>query len=182
MFNRRAVFLDRDGTLIHIIHRPDHLKPYTAPFFVSELVFSSDVHESLKAFKALEFLRIMVTNQPDVANGYMSESEWLKIHHQVIGSLDLDDFMMCRHTTQDGCRYKKPSPDMLFALADKWGINLSDSYMIGDTDNDTKAGKSAGCGTILLDRSYNQNVEADIRVANLMDAVKVIKLSDHLFR
>ena len=64
---------------------------------------------------------------------------------------------------------------MLYAAADKWGINLSRSYMVGDTDTDMLAGKAAGCTTILLKRPYNKNVfDDDARVDTLTDVVRVV--------
>ncbi len=179
MFRRRAVFLDRDGTLIEAIHRPDGPKKITCPYFEKELLYVIGVHEALAFLKEAGFLRIMITNQPDVAQGNMTEDEWQKIHNRVITELDLDDYMLCRHTTADNCKYKKPSPEMLLAMADKWGIDLSSSYMIGDMGFDVEAGLKAGCRTILLDRFYNQDVrDADMTVLTLADAVKLIKLED----
>ncbi|MDO8495871.1 MAG: HAD-IIIA family hydrolase [bacterium] len=186
MFNRQAVFLDRDGTLIKAVHRPNfpeyssHKKEITAPFQYEELVFEPNVHKALAMLKTAGFLRIMITNQPDVAHGYMSEEEWQKIHTKVITTLDLDDFHMCRHTSESGCPFHKPSPTMLLSMADRWGINLSESFMIGDTDTDMKAGKSAGCGTILIDKFYNSGVEADWRAADLLSAAIVAILTQQV--
>ena len=180
MFNRKAVFLDRDGTLIEIVERPEHIKKRTAPFKESELVFVPDVHEALDILRRAGFLRIMVTNQPDVAHGYMEEEEWKKIHRAIVSSLDFDDVFMCRHRQGDGCPFKKPSGLMLQSAADKWGINLSKSYMVGDTYADSESGKLAGCETILVDRFYNQDAVCDVRVGNLMDAVKVIVMAEKM--
>lgn len=134
MFPHRAVFLDRDGTLLEIIERPHHVKKRTAPYKAEELVFVPDVQNSIDRLRIAGFLTIMVTNQPDVRHGYMSEEEWQKIHKTVLNFLGLDDFIMSRHTREEECKYRKPSPEMLFAMAGKWGINPSKSYMIGDTD------------------------------------------------
>lgn len=174
MFDRKAIFLDRDGTLIQAVHRPDFIKNITAPFRIEELHFVPKVRGILASLKALGFLRIMITNQPDVANGYMTRQEWNAIHNTVVNFLDLDDFYMCRHRSEDRCPCKKPSPLMLQVAADKWGIDLTQSCMVGDTDADTKAGSAARCTTILIDAFYNQEVVADIRVATLEDVVKVI--------
>jgi len=172
---KRAVFFDRDGTLIRIVYRPDTEKPLTAPFALDELHFVPEAGEVLKWCKDHEFLRIMITNQPDVAFGYIVASEWEKIHQAVIGALDLDDYYICRHRAEDNCPFKKPSPLLLKAAADRWGIDLAQSYMVGDTDKDTGAGKAAGCTTILIDRPYNEGVAADIHVPNLKDILNFIR-------
>lgn len=175
MFSRKAVFLDRDGTLIDIIHRPDFVKKFTAPFTYDELRFVPNVKEVLEFLRTKGFMRIMITNQPDVANGFMSQSEWHRIHCQVLDTLRPDDFYMCRHTSDDNCPFKKPSPFMLKAAADKWGIDLSQSYMVGDTDADMDAGKSAGCKTVLIRTSYNTNTQGDFEITRLADIINLFK-------
>lgn len=186
MFNRKAVFLDRDGTVVKAIRRPgfpqnsSKKKEITAPFKLEEVEFYPDASKSIKTLRDIGFLAILVTNQPDVAHGYLSYAEWLKIYHRIIEPLGLNAHYFCPHTSEANCSCKKPLPGMIFKARDRYGIDLSQSYMIGDTDADMKAGKAAGCGTILLDRDYNQDVVADIRVATLEDAVKVIRLSEKM--
>jgi|SRR3989338_1398370 len=176
MFKRWTIFLDRDGTLIKAIPRPDFIKQVTAPFFFHELEFVPKVKEVLAGMKEMGYLRIMVTNQPDVAHGYMSQKEWDDIHNTVIDELKLDDYYMCRHTADDDCPYKKPSPMMLIAAADKWGIDLKNSIMIGDTRTDMLTGRAAGCKTILvrgltpgLNYNHNRDGIADLEIDNLSD-------------
>ena len=175
MFNRRAVFLDRDGTVIKAIYRPDANKKITAPFSDNELEFVPRVYPLLYKLKEHGFLRILATNQPDVANGYVKEDVWQRIHKRVVDTLGLDDVFMCRHTTADNCPFKKPSPMMLLSAADKWGIDLSRSWMIGDTSNDTEAGRRAGCKTIMISQSYNLILtDYDYKVFSLTEAVELI--------
>lgn len=124
--------------------------------------------------KKLGFLRIMITNQPDVAYGRVTFSEWEKIQRRV-ETLGFDDVFMCRHRTQDKCPMKKPSHLMLIAAADKWGIDPKSSYMIGDTFNDTLAGKKSGCTTILIKAPYNKGTKSDHLVKNFWEAARLIK-------
>ncbi len=180
MFKQKAVFIDRDGTVIEAIHRPDFVKKITAPFYEDELRFFPDIYQALEELKNMGFLRIMVTNQPDVANGYMEEEVWQKIQTRVVEAFPFDGIKMCRHTPNSGCPNRKPLPGMLLSASDDFGIDLSRSYMIGDTDADTKAGEGAGCGTILIDRFYNQDVKSDSRVKDLLSAVKTIKFTEKL--
>ena len=175
MFNKKAVFLDRDGTLIEAVHRPDFHKTITAPFAYSELVFMPRAWETLQFLRTKGFMRIMITNQPDVANGYMSESEWHRIHCEVIDTLRPDDFYMCRHVSDDNCPFKKPSHFMLMAAADKWGIDLSRSYMVGDTSADMDAGKAAGCKTVLIKTFYNTDTHGDFEIASLANLIELFK-------
>lgn len=172
---RKAVFLDRDGTLVEAIERPEFEKKVTAPFRESELVFVPGVKETLKLFRDLGYLRIMITNQPDVAYGYLSEEEWERIHNRVISELNPDDWFICRHRRGGGCPMKKPSPMMILAAADTWNIDLKSSFMIGDTDNDTLAAKAAGCRSILISTSYNAGTEADFVVPSFLHTGALIK-------
>lgn len=177
MFNRQAVFLDRDGTVIESVSRPDFVKKITAPFSEDELKFVPKAYLALSRLKDEGFLRILVTDQPDVRHGYMGEKIWQKIQSRVKDTLGFDDIFMCRHLREDNCPLKKPSPMMLRAAADKWGIDLSRSWMIGDTDQDMKTGRAAGCKVVLIDHFYNSTLresEYDHRVCNLMEAVELI--------
>ena len=173
MFDKRAIFLDRDGTLIKAIYRPDLPKKITAPFIRDELEFMPHYKEVLGFLKTSGFMRIMITNQPDVALGYMTEVNWNVIHSEVLSTLKLDDYYLCRHTEADNCPFKKPSPLMLQAAADKWGINLSRSYMVGDTVKDMEAGKAAGCETVLIRTPYNK----DDNMANKLATYKIDRLA-----
>lgn len=177
MFERRAVFIDRDGTVIKSIKRtwPD-IMAATSPWYMHELVFVPKVQAGMKLLKKLGFLRILVTNQPDVSYGYTTKERWQEIQNTVAKKLRFDDVFMCRHPRNCNCMSRKPAPGMLMAAADNHGINLSKSYMIGDTENDTKAGWTAGCVTILIDAEYNQSVKSDHRVASFWEAVKLIEL------
>ncbi|TSC89881.1 MAG: phosphatase [Parcubacteria group bacterium Gr01-1014_3] len=179
MPQRRAVFLDRDGTLIKAIARPGFDK-MTAPFSMNELEFDPDVDLAMKIISDLGYLRIITTNQPDVAYGHVSEEEWTKIHEAVLARVQPDDCFMCRHTREAGCPMKKPNPGMLIAAADKWNIDLSHSYIIGDTYADVSAGYKAGCNTIILERPYNHDstVIATCRVTRLLAAANHLKMLD----
>lgn len=171
---RRAVFIDRDGVVVKPVYHEGFTLP-TAPFYYSEFAFLdlSGTLEALSRLKKNGFLCILVTNQPDVAYGHMLEEEWQKIHRQV-RALAFDDIFMCRHTREANCLCKKPKPGMLFLAAETWNINLKESYMIGDTENDMLAGQSAGCKTVLIRTDYNVGVVRDYVVNNLLLAAKMI--------
>ncbi len=172
----KAVFLDRDGTLNKaVLNRPDlPEKPITAPFKFEELEFVPHLQEALGIMRDAGYKLIVITNQPDVANGYLTQHEWEKIHFTVMREVEPDDWIACRHRSVDKCKYKKPSPEMILAMAEKWDIDLTKSYMIGDTSNDTIAGKAAGCKTILIRWPYNLGTETDFIVPSLLEAAKLI--------
>lgn len=168
----RAVFIDRDGVIFRPTSRMGSSGP-TAPFSVNEAVLFEGLEEALAMLKECGFLRILVTNQPDIAYGHLSESEWERIHLK-LGHLDFDDTFVCFHRKEDGCECRKPKPGMLLTAQRKWGIDPATSYMVGDTDKDMSAAKRAGCKNILVDAPYNRSVGADFRASSFLEAARLI--------
>lgn len=173
--SKRAVFLDRDGTLLEVIHRPNHPRKFTAPFQISEYHLRDCVHSALWLMKDTDFMRIMVSNQPDVALGDMDACDWRRIHNTFLCEVPLEDWYVCRHRPEDNCPMMKPSSGMIIAAADKHDIDLRKSFMVGDTDADMLSGATAGCTTILIRAPYNTGVKADYYVHDLLCASKLIK-------
>jgi D-glycero-D-manno-heptose 1,7-bisphosphate phosphatase len=96
--------------------------------------------------------------------------------------LKIEEVRICPHDQADGCGCRKPRPGMLLDLANKYDLSLKESYVVGDTWKDSRAGNSAGCKSIILDREYNAVDPADWRVSNLEGAVDLIlKRSDETF-
>lgn len=179
MNRRKAVFLDRDGTLIKAVEGrpgPQFAGKITAPFFMKELEFVPRVRESMAVLREAGYFLVMVTNQPDVANGYVSEEVWEKIHRAVLEETNPDQCLMCRHASNVPCEFKKPKPGMLLAAEDAWGIDLKSSLIIGDTHYDIGAGKAAGCKTVLLSHPYNANIQIlpDYIMPDLVSAAYMI--------
>ena len=169
-FLKRAVFLDRDGVINELVDREGKKTP---PWRHSELRIKEGVVGALQELGRSGFLKILVTNQPDVVYGNMSQLEYDKIMAD-IKRLPLDDIFVCMHGRDEECECKKPKPGMLISAAKKWGIDLANSFMVGDSENDVKAGQAAGCRTILIDHAQNKNLEPDFRVTNLSEVVKLI--------
>lgn len=178
---RKAIFLDRDGTVIRAVARPE-IGPEAiawAPWYLNEVNFEPYLREAVKIFKDLGYLVIVATNQPDVAYGNISEGRWKKIQDTVMAEVQPDAIYVCRHTTADRCPEKKPAPGMLIRAAKEMDLNLAESFMIGDTEKDTLAGKAAGCKTILIRRHYNfdnreANENADYIVNSLLETTVMV--------
>lgn len=150
----KAIFIDKDGTLI-----PD------IPFNTdTNLVTLYD--EAVPALLQLQqagFLLIVITNQSGVALGYMTEEQVKAVEYKIDNLLRahgirMTGFLYCPHHPQGeiaefsvNCMCRKPKPGMLLKAADRWKINLSASWMLGDILNDVEAGNRAGCRTILID-------------------------------
>jgi D-glycero-D-manno-heptose 1,7-bisphosphate phosphatase len=143
----RAVFLDRDGVINHaaVIDGIPH-----APATPEELRILPGVDEALHKLKKAGFFLIVATNQPDVVRGRMSRAAVEAINRRLLDRLCLDAIEVCFHDDADACSCRKPQPGMLRAGAERFGVDLTRSYMVGDRWRDIEAGRRAGCATILI--------------------------------
>lgn len=154
---RPAIFLDRDGVLNEIVVRDG--KP-ASPRTPQELVIVDDAPATLAAFREKGFSLFVVTNQPDVRRGLMTDAALDAIHAKLTSTLTVDEVVACRHDNADACACRKPKPGLILDLAARHGIDLSRSWMIGDQDRDIACGQAAGCATILIARPYNSGADA----------------------
>ncbi len=166
---RRAVFFDRDGVVLKAVVMDGKPRP---PHSIAEYKARSGImdgaQEAVEKVRALGFLAILVTNQPDIAYGVISKEEWQWIQDQIKG-IPFDDVFICFHRRDDNCECMKPKPGMLLEAAKKWNLDLSRSLMVGDTKDDADAAKAAGCKSILIDTLYNASVQSDFRINSLRD-------------
>ena len=153
--NKKAVFLDRDG----VINRAlviDNL-PYP-PNSIKDLEILPEVPKSLRLLEDKGYLLLVVTNQPDVGRGIQKRETVEEIHSFLLEELPLDEIYVCWHGQDGDCDCRKPLPGMLSQAAEKYGINLKESFLIGDRWKDINAGMSAGCQTVFLDHGYKETL------------------------
>jgi len=150
---RRAVFLDRDGVINRSIVRDG--KPY-APGSISQLEILDGVREALASLRDAGFLNIVVTNQPDVGTGKQRREIVEGMHQRLRTGLALDEIKVCYHSDGDGCECRKPKPGMLLQAAREFGIDLEQSFMVGDRWRDIAAGQAAGCVNFFIDYGYGE--------------------------
>jgi D-glycero-D-manno-heptose 1,7-bisphosphate phosphatase len=172
----KALFLDRDG-IINIdkgyIHKSEDVE------------FVEGIFDLLKFAMSQGFEFIVVTNQAGVARGMYAESDVLNIHEFMSEKLKeegitVKEFFHCPHHPEFSgeCDCRKPEPGMLLAAKEKYGINMSESLIIGDKRSDVQAGKNAGLGKcILVSSRYEASdvPEADYFARDLNDALKYLK-------
>ncbi|WP_413204467.1 D-glycero-beta-D-manno-heptose 1,7-bisphosphate 7-phosphatase [Rhodospirillum sp. A1_3_36] len=154
---RRAVLLDRDGTInvdTHYLSRPEQL----------ELL--PGAAEGLRMMRDLGFALIVVTNQSGIARGYFSEDDLKDIHARFRAILadegiTLDGIYYCPHGTEDGCICRKPGRGMVDqALADI-DFDPARSFMIGDKRVDLDLGRAVGAEPILVRTGSGSGVESE---------------------
>ena len=150
----KAIFLDKDGTLIPDI--PYNVDP-------EKITLSESAVEGLINLQSHGYKLIIISNQAGVARGYFTEDKLLAVANKMAelfaqNGLTLDGFYYCPHHPDGAvvgynisCDCRKPAAGMLFKAAADHQINLAKSWMIGDILNDTEAGNRAGCKTVIID-------------------------------
>jgi D-glycero-D-manno-heptose 1,7-bisphosphate phosphatase len=173
---RRAVFLDRDGVLNAAVLRDGIPRP---PGDVDEVNVLPGVDGACNRLRTAGFELVVVTNQPDVARGTQTMEAVRRINDALLMTLPLDEVIVCPHDDADGCACRKPKPGMLVDAAQRRGIDLSASFMVGDRWRDVEAGVRAGCRTVFVDRGYDErSVQPDATVSDLGEAAVWILETD----
>jgi D-glycero-D-manno-heptose 1,7-bisphosphate phosphatase len=146
---RRVLFLDRDGTL--------NVRPPQAEYIQNkkEFIFLPGAVEALQQLAANGYEMYLISNQPGIARGVMTEQNLQDIHTYLQEELQkkgvtLSGIYYCPHGWDDGCECRKPKPGMLFRAAREHNIDLSRSIFVGDDERDKEAGDAAGVPTILV--------------------------------
>ncbi|MCR4281017.1 MAG: HAD family hydrolase [Candidatus Kaiserbacteria bacterium] len=171
----RAVFLDRDGTII--VDPPDERVDKA-----EKIKLFPDSIEALKKLATLDYGVILVTNQAGISEGRINEDEFWNLHAIVLEKLTPSGVKIhksymcaCPHG-HDNCDCRKPKPAMLLQASKEFNIDLGNSWMIGDRQSDIMAGVNAGTKTILV-KTANvpvESKEATYTAPNLLDAVQYI--------
>jgi len=137
----KAVFLDRDGTIARDV-------PYCSRPEDFELL--PGVAEGIRLLNEHDFKVVIITNQSGIARGYFTEQMLAKIHKKMQKELaehgaHVDAIYYCPHHPDDKCECRKPKPKMVLQAAIDLDIDLSQSYVIGDSEIDVELAKLAGC-------------------------------------
>ena len=165
---RRAVFLDRDGTLNFA--PLEHGAP-RSPLSVDELRILPGVEAGVAALAAAGYLPVVITNQPNVTRGVQTRAAVEAINREVGRRLGISHFYVCWHDDADRCACRKPAPGLLLQAARELDLDLRASFMIGDRPKDTQAGLAAGCCSVLIDHGYaGPAADETVRVASFVEA------------
>ena len=152
---RAAVFLDRDGVINRALVHDG--KPYP-PSSLAEFEILPGVPEACAKLKQAGFLLVVATNQPDVGRGTVTQETVESLHAHLRRELPVDRVEVCYHPGKgdSDCDCRKPRPGMLLRAAQDLGIDLKQSFMVGDRWRDIDCGHAAGCETILIDYNYDE--------------------------
>ena len=185
---QKAIFLDRDGTINVYKGLLNNIDKF-------ELI--PGAAEAIKKINTFGYLAIVVTNQPVIARGEVTWEELDEIHNKMETLLGLegaylDGIYFCPHHPHGGyegeitelkleCECRKPKPGLFFKAAEDFNIDLSQSYMIGDRENDIKAGNIAGCKTALINAmdTGHDNFGQDYTFKSLSEFVENILIKEN---
>ena len=146
---KRAVFLDRDGTIIEekdYLSDPDHV------------VIFPGAGEALKRLRGAGFKLLIVTNQSGIGRGYYTIEDMRRVNTRLIADLErsgvrIEKIYFAPEAPEQPSRGRKPSPQFLFDARDEFGIDLSESFMVGDKLSDLECGWNAGVKRSILVRT-----------------------------
>ena len=172
---RKAVFLDRDGT---INEDPGYLSD------PGEFRILPTVVEGIRLLNEATFLVVVITNQSGVARGLLTLETLTSIHHRMetdlrAGGAQIDGIYYCPHHPDDGCDCRKPETGMLERAVHELGIDPGKSYFVGDRLTDIEAGQRIGCRTVLIPEHPEQHekerraslVKPDFEADQFLDGV-----------
>ncbi|HEX8036933.1 MAG TPA: HAD family hydrolase [Ktedonobacterales bacterium] len=163
---QRAIFLDRDGTLVHPRHypsRPEDLHLYTG------------IGPGLRRLQSAQFRLVVVTNQSGIARGYFTEQDLERMHLHLRRQLArvgvrLDGIYYCPHHPDGAipalamrCTCRKPQAGMPLRAAADLDLDLGRSWFVGDILDDIEAGRRAGCRTVLVDLGTESPARSPLR-------------------
>jgi len=169
----RAVFLDRDGTLMEEVHYcgdPSKVRVFPG------------VAAALRQLKEAGFLLIVVSNQSGIGRGLITEAEYHTVQEELLRQLGSELIDACYYSPEipgAASIRRKPEPGMLLEAAQEFGIDLSRSFLIGDKQSDIECGKRAGIRTIQVMTGYGreQGTDADFTAEDFPSAaLKVLDL------
>ncbi len=174
---RRAVFLDRDGTINlekTYLHR------------IEDWEWISGAQESIKRMALAGYLVVVVSNQAGIARGFYSSDDVENLHRHVQKELEcfgckIDAFFCCPHHPDftGACKCRKPQPFMLRKAANRLNIDLTRSWMVGDKMIDVQAGQAAGARSILVMTGYG-GTEATKSSASFGIANSIVEATENI--
>jgi D-glycero-D-manno-heptose 1,7-bisphosphate phosphatase len=171
---RRAVFLDRDGTLTEPRHYPRH---------PDDLILQPNIGAPLRALQKEGYALIVATNQSGIARGMFNTVALQAMHERLRTLLGehgvrLDGIYACPHHPEGSvpeyrvvCVCRKPSPGMLWRAAHEYDLDLVQSWMVGDSDCDVQAGRQAGTRTALVGSQRPCAVQPNVRHTTTSEAL-----------
>lgn len=177
----KVVFLDRDG----VINRdsPDYIKTW------EEFEFLPRSLDAIALLTRNGFTTLVITNQSPIGRGMIEMKTLSRTHRLMVQAVaahggNIEDIFFCPHTPEEKCNCRKPAPGLVLKARDKYGIDLSGTFFVGDSAKDIECARNAGCGKSILVKTGNgltaaktladKGTPPDHLAGDLLDAVNWI--------
>jgi len=165
-----VVFLDRDGVInkeVGYLHK------------VEDFEFINGVFDTCLNFQSSGYQIIIVTNQSGIARGYYGEKEFHQVNNWMLEQfqshgIEILDVFFCPHSPDSDCNCRKPKPGMFNQAKNKYGIDMENSWMIGDKEADIQAANSAGILNTVLVKSGHDIDEKNSKAKFIFDSIKQV--------
>jgi histidinol-phosphate phosphatase family protein len=182
----RAVFLDRDGVINEMVYNSE-FGTVDSPLNPNEFKLLPRVAEAIAKLNRLNFKVIVISNQPAIAKGKTTQANLNAVNQKMVDLLGekaawIDRAYYCYHRKEDMCKCRKPNIGLVLEAQKDFDVDLSKSYVVGDSLTDIQTGKRAGCKSIMLGTlkcdlcKYMDatGVKPDLIVPDLYEAVEQI--------
>lgn len=186
----KAIFIDKDGTISENLYETDGV--LMSPATVQQIKIIKNVKEGIADLKKQGFKIIVITNQPGLAFGYISQKNFTEICGFLKKELGVDAIYYCPHHPSRGnvkkfvkeCDCRKPLPELIKKAAKEFNIDVKNSYMVGDSLSDVQTGTNAGVkknfllGIIredVLAIQHQKKIYPDFTLPNLVEVAKKIR-------
>ena len=163
----KTIFLDRDGVInkeVGYLHR------------IEDFIFMDGVFEACLSFKQLKYQIIIISNQSGIARGYFTLFDYEKLTKWMLNqfskkNISILDVIFCPHGPKSTCSCRKPKPGMLLKAQKKHAIDMSNSWLIGDKEDDISAANSSGIFNTILVRSGHKIDESRSKAKYFLDSI-----------
>ena len=174
MKSKKAIFFDRDGTLIKTFVSKKNIPIAIRKFKDFKLIKNT---KSVIQKLSEKYLIIVITNQPDVSRSKNSRKNVIKINSELIKVMRIHK-VYTSYSDNDKNYMRKPNPGMIYLAKKQFSINLKKSFVVGDSHKDIAAGKKAKCKTILLKKKYNNYKcsNPDFAINDFDELLNIIKV------
>ena len=167
----KTIFLDRDGVInkeINYLHK------------IEDFEFINGVFEACQYLENLNYKIIITTNQSGISRGYYTEIDFQKVTNWMLGQFNINnieilDVIHCPHQPSDLCDCRKPKPGMLLSAETKHNIDMENSWIIGDRENDIQAANNAGIANTIIVRSGHKINEKETKAKFVLDSINLSK-------
>jgi len=164
----KTIFLDRDGVI-------NHEKNYL--FKVKDFEFINGVFEACQYFESFDYKIIIITNQSGISRGLYSEKDFIKINDWMLDQFKLNgvrilDVFYCPHLPDSSCNCRKPKPGMLIEAKNKYDIDMQNSWLIGDKEDDISAANNAGINKTILVKSGHKINQTKSKAKYILSSIK----------